>query len=67
MFAGSIEENIKYGNSDATHEEVVQAAKDANAHDFICALDDAYDTDVGEAGSQMSGTQRMFIFQNDTV
>ena len=67
LFAGSIEENIKYGNPDATHEEVVQAAKDANAIDFICALDDAYDTDVGEAGSQMSGTQRMFIFQNDTV
>ena len=63
LFAGSIEENIKYGNPDATHEEVVQAAKDANANDFICTLDDAYDTDVGEAGSQMSGTQKSSCFK----
>ena len=57
LFAGSIEENIKYGNPDASHEEVVQAAKDANAHNFICTLDDGYETDVGEGGSQMSGTE----------
>ena len=55
LFGGSIEENIKYGNPDATHEQVIQAAKNANAHDFISALDDGYETDVGEAGSQMSG------------
>ena len=54
LFGCSIEENIKYGNPEATHDEVVQAAKDANAHDFISALDDGYGTDVGEAGSQMS-------------
>lgn len=55
LFGGTIEENNKYGNPDATHKEVVQAAKDANAHDFISDLDDGYETDVGEAGSQMSG------------
>lgn len=55
LFGCSIEENIKYGNPDATQEDVVQAAKDANAHDFISALDDGYETDVGEGGSQMSG------------
>ena len=64
LFAGSIEENIKYGNPDASHEEVVQAGKDANAHDFICALDDGYETDVGEAGTQMSGTYNRYFFKS---
>ncbi len=55
LFAGSIEENIKYGEGNATEEDVNKVAEDANAHEFISNLKDGYKTDVGESGSQLSG------------
>jgi ATP-binding cassette subfamily B protein len=61
LFGGSIEENIAYGRPGAAIEEVVEAAKKANAHDFITALPDAYLTRVGERGLQLSGGQRQRV------
>jgi ABC transporter fused permease/ATP-binding protein len=61
LISSSIEENIKYGNASATHEEVVQAAKQANAHDFIMSFTDQYNTLVGERGIQLSGGQKQRI------
>lgn len=61
LFATSIYENIKYGKSDATFEEVEQAARLANAHDFISSFPDAYKTMVGERGATLSGGQRQRI------
>ncbi|NLJ40057.1 MAG: ABC transporter ATP-binding protein [Clostridiales bacterium] len=61
LFAGTIGENILYGNIDATQEEVIQAAKNANIHDFIIGLPDGYDTDVGERGVRLSGGQKQRI------
>jgi ATP-binding cassette subfamily B protein len=58
MFYGTVEENIKYGSFDATHEDVVAAAKAAEAHDFIQNLPDGYDTEIGERGVKLSGGQR---------
>jgi ATP-binding cassette subfamily B protein len=58
MFAGSIKENICYGKPDATDEEIIEAAKNANIHDFIQSLDDGYDTYVGERGTRLSGGQK---------
>ena len=58
LFAGTIYENILYGRPDATPEEVVQAAKNANAHDFIMAFPDGYDTDIGQRGIKLSGGQK---------
>lgn len=58
LFGISIKENIKYGNLDATDEEVISAAKDANAHDFISEIPDAYDAMIGEKGVKLSGGQR---------
>ncbi|WP_312694542.1 ABC transporter ATP-binding protein [Caproiciproducens sp.] len=58
MFAGSIKENISYGKPDATDEEIIAAAKNANIHDFIAGLDDGYDTYVGERGTRLSGGQK---------
>ena len=58
MFAGSIKENISYGKPDATEEEIIAAAKNANIHDFIAGLDDGYDTYVGERGTRLSGGQK---------
>jgi len=58
LFGGSIRENIAYGKPDATEEEIVAAAKQANAHDFIVAQADGYDTLVGDRGTQLSGGQR---------
>jgi ATP-binding cassette subfamily B (MDR/TAP) protein 1 len=55
LFATTIRENIRQGRLDATDGEVEDAAKQANAHDFIMSLKDQYDTLVGERGSQMSG------------
>ncbi|WPC40603.1 ABC transporter ATP-binding protein [Clostridium sp. JS66] len=61
MFAGSINENIAYGKPDASFEEIVEAAKRANAHDFIMNLEDGYDTYVGERGVKLSGGQKQRI------
>jgi ATP-binding cassette subfamily B protein len=58
LFAGSILENIRYGKPEATLEEVVAAAKNANAHDFICALPEGYETDIGQRGVKLSGGQK---------
>jgi ATP-binding cassette subfamily B protein/subfamily B ATP-binding cassette protein MsbA len=58
LFSGSIKENIRYGRLTATDEEVIEAAKAANAHDFIMALPEQYDTLLGERGAQISGGER---------
>ena len=58
LFAGTIYENILSGKPDATEEEVVEAAKRANAHDFIMSLEDGYDTDIGQRGARLSGGQK---------
>ncbi|MFA7672649.1 MAG: ABC transporter ATP-binding protein [Clostridia bacterium] len=61
IFNGTIKENILYGKNDATDEEVQEAAKAANAHDFIIAQPQGYDTAVGERGIRLSGGQRQRI------
>ncbi|MGP1586070.1 MAG: ABC transporter ATP-binding protein [Schwartzia sp. (in: firmicutes)] len=61
LFSATVRENIRYGRLDATEEEVRQAAKDANAHDFIMALPEGYDTKIGERGMNLSGGQRQRI------
>lgn len=61
LFTGTIKDNIKYGKLDATDEEVINAAKIANAHEFISALPDGYDTFITQNGSQLSQGQRQLI------
>ncbi len=61
LFSGTIEDNIRYGRTDASHEEVVKAAKVAGAHDFITRLEHGYETSVGERGGNLSTGQRQFI------
>ncbi len=61
LFTGSIEENIRYGRLDASFEEVVEAAKAANAHDFITRLPAKYKTNLGERGAKISGGERQRI------
>lgn len=68
LFAGTVLENLRFGRPDATHDEVVQAARQSFAHDFIAALPEGYDTRVGERGVRLSGGQcqrialaRMFL------
>ena len=58
LFSGTIFDNIKYGKPDATYDEVVEAAKNANAHDFIMSLPDGYNTDIGQRGVKLSGGQK---------
>ena len=58
LFAGTIMDNIRYGKFDATDEEVIEAAKQANAHDFIMELPEGYDTDCGQRGVKLSGGQK---------
>ena len=58
LFAGTILDNIRYGRFDATDEEVIEAAKKANAHDFIMELPDGYNTDCGQRGVKLSGGQK---------
>ena len=61
LFAGSVRENIAYGKPGATEEEIVEAAKRANIHDFITTLEHGYDTYVGERGARLSGGQKQRI------
>jgi len=61
LFSGTVFTNIQYGRLEATREEVIQAARDANAHDFIEKLENGYNTEVGERGLQLSGGQRQRI------
>ena len=58
LFAGTIYENILYGRPDATREDVIEAAKNANAHDFIMSFPDGYETDIGQRGIKLSGGQK---------
>ena len=61
LFGGTVRDNIRYGRLDATHEEIVAAARSANAHQFITALPDGYETLVGDRGSRLSGGQRQRV------
>lgn len=61
LFSGTVYENIAYGRENATRDEVVEAAKQAGAHEFIAALKDGYDTYVGERGVKLSGGQKQRI------
>ena len=61
IFSGTIMENIRYGNKEATDEDVIRAAKTVCAHDFIMSLEKGYDTEVNERGSRLSAGQRQLI------
>ncbi len=61
LFSGSIDDNIKYGHPEASHQEVIEAAKTAGAHDFITHLERGYDTPVGERGGNLSAGQRQLV------
>ena len=61
LFAGTIFENIAYGKPNATKEEVIEAAKNANAHEFIMSFPNGYDTDIGQRGIKLSGGQKQRI------
>jgi ATP-binding cassette subfamily B protein len=61
LFDGTVEENIRYGAFDASHEAVVEAAKRAQAHEFITNMPEGYDTEVGERGVKLSGGQRQRV------
>ncbi|MCI9566256.1 MAG: ABC transporter ATP-binding protein [Eubacterium sp.] len=58
LFAGTIYDNIKYGRPNATEEEVIEAAKEANAYEFIMSLPNGFDTDIGQRGIKLSGGQK---------
>src|SRR5699024_8846291 len=61
LFRGSITENIRYSKPEATMEEVIQAARVANAHEFIINLPDGYDTNLEENGNNLSGGERQRV------
>jgi ATP-binding cassette subfamily B protein len=61
LFSTSIAENIAYANPDAAFEEIVEAARAANAHEFITRLPEGYDTQVGERGMRLSGGERQHV------
>ncbi len=61
LFSGSIKDNIKYGKLDASDDEVIEAAKRVNAHDFIMNFSEGYNTDVGEGGGRLSTGQKQLI------
>ena len=61
LFDGTVRENITYGNPEATDEEMIEAAKRANIHDFVMTLEHGYDTAVGERGVKLSGGQKQRI------
>lgn len=58
LFSGTVLDNIRYGKPDATEEEIIEAAKQANAHDFIMSLPNGYSTDIGQRGVKLSGGQK---------
>ncbi len=58
LFAGTVADNIRYGKPDATRDEIIDAARKANAHPFIMALPHGYDTDIGQRGVKLSGGQK---------
>src|ERR1700733_7234475 len=58
LFAGTVLDNIRYGNLEATEDEIIMAAKKANAHDFIMSLPNGYQTDIGQRGVKLSGGQK---------
>lgn len=58
LFSGTVADNIRYGKLDATDEEIIEAAKNANAHEFIMELPDGYQTDIGQRGVKLSGGQK---------
>jgi len=58
LFAGTVADNIRYGKRDASRQEIIDAAKQAHAHDFIMALPHGYDTDIGQRGVKLSGGQK---------
>jgi subfamily B ATP-binding cassette protein MsbA len=61
LFAGTVKENIRFGRADAGDDDIIAAARAANAHDFITALEKGYDTEVGERGAKLSGGQKQRI------
>lgn len=61
LFSGTVYENISYGKPGASREEIIEAAKNANAHDFIMSLPNGYDTDIGQRGVKLSGGQKQRI------
>jgi ATP-binding cassette subfamily B protein len=61
LFHGTVRENIRYGRELATDQEIEDAARQAEAHDFICQLPEGYDTVVGERGQKLSGGQRQRV------
>ena len=61
LFAGSVTDNIRFGNREARREEIIEAAINANAHEFIAKLPDGYDTPVGERGGRLSGGERQRV------
>jgi len=65
LFATTIEHNIRYGNPDASREEIEKAAKRANAYDFIMSFPDGFETQVGDKGLQLSGGQKQRIGRSD--
>ena len=74
LFDGNIEENIKYGNLNATEEQIIEAAKAANAYEFICKFKDGFKTNIGRDGIKLSGGQkqrisiaRMFLANPDII
>ena len=58
LFTGTVRDNIAYGKPDASDDEIMEAAKKANAHDFIMELENGYDTYIGERGAKLSGGQK---------
>ncbi len=58
LFVGTVYDNIRYGKPDATREEIIEAAKEANAYDFIMSLPNGFDTDIGQRGIKLSGGQK---------
>lgn len=61
LFSGTIRDNIMYGRQDATEEEMIEAAKNANIHDYVLTLPNGYDTEIGERGVRLSGGQKQRI------